>query len=175
MVVETIEALGPEPLIPREPRRRACERRQGELCAPPPALLGSGDQRCALEHLEVSRDGREADGEGAASSVAVASPTASRSTMRRRVASASAPKSRSRSSLVRSGTTLNMIVKNRASARARPQALWAEPFRFVRTVEERPYAGPSPELTRPARISPLRSIEVRACRHPSRTRRGARD
>ena len=31
---------------------------------PPPALLASGDERRALEHLEVSGDRREADGEG---------------------------------------------------------------------------------------------------------------
>jgi hypothetical protein len=31
---------------------------------PPSALLASGDERRALEHLEVSGDRREADGEG---------------------------------------------------------------------------------------------------------------
>src|SRR5204862_8213653 len=64
VVIEPVEALGPDPLVPREPRRRVGERRRGESRAPPPAFLASGDERRALEHLEVSGNRREADGEG---------------------------------------------------------------------------------------------------------------
>ena len=117
VVVEPVEPLGPEPLVQREPRLprwRASSARVARCRHLPCWLRVMSDARSStLRCREIA--GRLME-KGAASSVTVASPAASRSTMPRRVASASAPKSRSRSSLVRSGATLNMMVKCSAAS-----------------------------------------------------------
>jgi hypothetical protein len=63
VIAQTVESLVPELLLLRQTGRRARGRRRRESRAAPPAVLGPGDDRRALEHLEVPGDRGEADKE----------------------------------------------------------------------------------------------------------------
>ena len=96
MRVETVHPPLPRALARLHPRDRLIQRIGLHPAGPPLRLLAADDQPRALEHLEVSRDCREIAGKlignGAANSPTVASPSARRVKIERRVGSASAAK-----------------------------------------------------------------------------------
>src|SRR3954449_11870960 len=61
MRVELVHALLPRPLARLHPRHRVVERVGLNPARSPLRLAAADDQACALEDLQVARDGREAD------------------------------------------------------------------------------------------------------------------
>src|SRR6476660_3833626 len=60
VVVELVEALGPQPPVGLDPVDRGVEGVPFQVAGPELGLPAAGDQPRALEHLQVLRDAREA-------------------------------------------------------------------------------------------------------------------
>jgi hypothetical protein len=78
VLLETVEARFPEPPVVLDPTADLPERGGPQSAGPPLGGASPGDQAGLFQHLEVFRDGLEADGERLGKLVlTVASPSAS--------------------------------------------------------------------------------------------------